>query len=144
MKYQIKRQDSNDLVHAVLRMTAREYKALRNYMHCESKEHVVFPYGAYITVRTRGWYRIIPNNDTRAIEKVQFAIVCIRRFIADEEAQTVEELKLLMPSVLTNTKLSAFSTYHSPRDLTYLGDREPPKPASASSLLNLAQKFSRK
>lgn len=143
MKYQIKHQDNNDLVHAVLRMTAKEYQALRNYMHCEKKEHIVFPYGAYITVRTRGWYRVIPNNDTRAIEKIQFAVVCIRRFLADEESRTEEELKMLMPSVLTNTKLAAFSNYHSTRDLTYLGDREPPKPASQTALQKLAQKFSR-
>lgn len=141
MKTQLKYAGNDDMVHAVIRMNEAEYKRLKTYMHCETKEHITFPYGAYITVRGRGWYRLVSNNDVRAAEKVQFAVTCIKRFLAEEEAATVESLKLLMPSVLTNTKLAAFSNYHSDRDLTYLGDRQPPKPASQHALQRLAQKF---
>lgn len=142
MKTKIKHADNNDLVHAVIRMTAQEYQKLKAYMHCTKKERIEFPYGAYITVRGRGWYRLISNNDVRAIEKVLFAVqTCIRRFNEDEEASTVEQLKLIMPSILTNTKLAAFSNYHSQRDLTYLGDRQPPRPATTNQLQRLAHKF---
>jgi hypothetical protein len=141
MKTQIKYANDNDMVHAVIRMSTAEYQKLKAYMHCEKKEHIEFPYGAYITIRGRGWYRLVSNNDVRAAEKVQFALTCINRFLAEEEAATVEQLKLLMPSILTNTKLAAFSNYHSQRDLTYLGERQPPKPASMNQLQRLAQKF---
>lgn len=142
MKIAIKHANNADMIHAVIRMNESEYQKLKTYMHCESKEHITFPYGAYITVRGRGWYRLISNNDVRAIEKVMFAVnTCIRRFNEDEEMATIEALKLIMPSILTQTKLAAFSNYHSSRDLTYLGDRQPPKPASVHQLQRLAQKF---
>lgn len=142
MIFTLKNETSEDLVYVAVRMSNVEYEALRTYMHCPAGEVLKFPYGAVLNERTCGWYRITSPNNKRAIDKIKFAIVCLKRFLADEEEKTVEALKLLVPSMMNpGVQLAAFSSFHAPRDLVYLGNPQPPAPASKSKLDALVRKF---
>lgn len=138
MKYSLKNNGDDEMVYATLRMTQKEFKDLYNYMHCKG-EQILFPYGAHVTVRGRGWYRIVKDSAYRASDAINFAIKAIRRFLKEEEEKVEEALRLLMPAVLSNTQLSAYSNFHSAADLTYLGvERKTP---SMHKLQALVSKF---
>lgn len=142
MIFNLKNETSEDTVYVAVRMSTAEYQALRTYMRCPDGEVLKFPYGAMMNERTCGWYRITSANSKRAIDKIKFAIVCLKRFIADEEEKTVEAIKMHVPSMMNpGVQLSAFSTFHSPRDLTYLGTPQQPAPASKLKLDALVRKF---
>jgi hypothetical protein len=114
-------------------------------MHIKAGETIVFPYGARIVKRGRGWYRLIPNNTNRAIDKLNFALKVIRMFMKEQEEAVEAEIKKLIPVVLNiDLRVASFSNAHSSGEFGYLSDRQPPqqpKPAPAQSLQKLVAKF---
>jgi hypothetical protein len=140
MKCTMRNAGDADTVHATIRMTAAEYKELHAYMHTKG-DTIRFPYGAYIVVRGRGWYRAVIDNSYKAVENIRFVCTVIHRFLRDKEEATVAAIKALIPQVIHNTKLVAFSTFHSPEDRVYLKNQQPPKPAEPHMLQRLAAKF---
>lgn len=144
MKITIKSQDDAEMIHAVIRMTAKEYAELHTYMHSKIGDAISFPYGSYITKRGRGWYRLIPGNSTRAIEKILFAVKVINRFLKEQEAKYLEEFKAFIPCMKDEAlRITSFSDgkfgYTSPPMPT--ADK---RPASQVALQALAAKFSKR
>lgn len=141
MKIQMRNAGNADTVHATIRMTAKEHKELAEYMHTHG-DTIRFPYGAYVVVRGRGWYRAVVDNSYKAVEHIRFVCTVIHRFLRDKEEATEAAIAELMPQALHNTKLVAFSTFHSAVDRTYLKNQQPSKPAEPHMLQRLAAKFS--
>jgi hypothetical protein len=136
----------NEMVYAVVRMDHKTHKALKEFMHCDDKVVIRFKHGVKLCYRGYGWYRLEASNSHRAVEKVEFALKLIRRFMRDEEAKTNEALKLLAPTIKDpDLKLVSFSNAHSEGEYGYMGivSDVPPPPVSTSKLNALVAKFQR-
>lgn len=144
-KIALKSQFNQDLIHAVVRADARHIKALKQHMHCRDTIAIRFPGNVALFSRGRGWYRLeCTGNNLNAEQRMAFVMKIIRRFLKDEEQATVEQLKLLMPTVLTpGLRVNSFSNAHSTGEFGYLGRvvERPATPVSPNRLQALANKF---
>jgi len=142
----LKSQFNQDLAHAVIRCDSGNHQKLKNYMHCKDEIAIRFPGNVALFSRGRGWYRLeCTGNNFNAEQRLQFALKVIRRYVIDDEKQTTEALKLLVPTILNpGLKLATFSSMHSEADYGYLGTPMPPKQASTNRLQALAHKFNSK
>lgn len=150
---------NNETIYVTFQLNTKEFKSLSDYMHAkEGSGEIWFPHGVALIKRGYGWYRLLANNGVRGVEKIQFAMKIIMRWYKDEEAKTVEAIKQLMPAILSETRIVAFSAAHSEGELTYAGathavdhkkhvtasGNEPPKPVDPNRLLRLATVFNNK
>jgi hypothetical protein len=140
MRINYKPQQAN----ASLRMNKAEYIALREYMHTADEENVKFPYGVQIIKRGFGWYFMAPEGNNRKEDKMTFALKVLRRFIKDEEEKIEDEIKKLMPTVLSSVDLrvAAFTG----NEFSYVSERHAATtatPAPIHKLQQLAAHFSK-
>lgn len=136
----------DEMIHAVVRMDGATHALLKKFMHCNDEVVIRFPYGVKLCSRGRGWYRVDASNATRGIEKLQFAVKLIRRFLKEEENKVDEEIKRLAPLIRNpDLRVISFSNAHSEGEYGYM-DTAPERPAlpvSTSKLNALAAKFQR-
>lgn len=146
IQVQIKRELNAEMIHAVVRMDEKTHKLLKTYMHCKDGIAIRFPQRTALFSRGRGWYRLECANEKVAIQSILFAVKTIRRFIADQEREVEEQIKLLAP-IMKNPDLRvvSFSNAHSEGEFGYMGiAKQRPNttaPASSHQLARLAQKF---
>lgn len=143
----LRNQFDDEMVHAVVRMDATTHAALKKYMHCKDGVVIRFPYGVKLCSRGRGWYRVDASNATRGVEKLQFAMKLIRRFMKDEENKVDEEIKRLAPLLLNpGLRIISFSNAHSEGEYGYMGtaaQNQSTAAVSTSKLNALVSKFQR-
>lgn len=139
-------QNDDEMIYAVVRMDGATHALLKKFMHCTDQIAIRFPHGVKLCSRGRGWYRLDASNAVRGVEKLQFAVKLIRRFLKEEEHKTEEEIKRLAPLLRNpDLKIVSFSNAHSPGEYGYI-DTAPDRPAlpvSTSKLNALAAKFQR-
>jgi len=141
MQLTIKHANNPDIVHAVVRMNQKEFLSLAKYMHTPVGRTIEFPYRTKLTVRGRGWYRLVVDSAHKAVENIRLAVSICKRFLKEEEEKVEAAVKSLMPQVLHNTQLVAFSNYHSNGDRVYIAQAA--RPATQNQLQVLASKFGR-
>ena len=111
-------------------------------MHAKDGENIKFPYGVSLAKRGFGWYRLLPAKRNRSVDKINFAVTVLKRFLKEEEAKTDEELKRLVPLMLNpGMQVTSFSA----GEFGYLGMpklAEPAAPAAPNKLQMLVSKFS--
>jgi hypothetical protein len=135
-----------DTIHAVARMNAKTYQALKEFMHSTDEIAIRFPHGVGLFKRGRGWYRLEPKNAYRANEALAFAMKLIRRFLIDAERAVAEEIKRFTPIMLNpGMKVATFSNAHSEGEFGYIGRAVPPErtPIPQHKLNALVAKFKR-
>lgn len=110
----LKNANNNDTVYATVRMNKAKYREFRSYMHCsDDKSNIVMPYGVHFVKVGFGWYRIVPLNENRAIDKVKFAITILNRYQRELEKVQAEEIRrLLLISMNPGTEAIAYCDSH--------------------------------
>lgn len=148
LQINLKNKDDADTIHAVIRMDGKTYAALRLYMKpLDRGDHAIhFSYGVSIVWRGRGWYRMECSGPARALDKLTFAIKVVKRFLADAERKTDEEIKRLRPIMMNpGLVLASFSNMHSEADWGFIGKPSPQVkvPPTQNKLNALVAKFQR-
>ena len=139
----LRNQLDEDTVHAVVRCDQQTFKALKGFMHCNDLIGIRFPHGVRLLPRGRGWYRLEASNSHRAIEKLEFAMKTVKRFLREQEIRTDEAIRLFAPVMKDpDLKIVSFSNAHSAGEYGYMGVANH-KPASQNKLNALVAKFGR-
>lgn len=140
---------SDALCHASIQMNPAEMKALREFMHQEQAEIVMFPRNVSLNYRGSGWYRLNARSFADASQRVSFAVRLILRFMNEQKVKAIQDRKAAQmhrngrpAQAYTGGQFVAPKTTPSHNKKRH-HKADSPRPASSDALKALAQRFQR-